>query len=93
MSPCDITSNSKHKWQTLSLQNPEGPKRFFRNLLLGEKWDLRNRFLHINATDDWKTQPPFTNKTSTRQEEDKHRTTTRQAQDKHRTTTRQVTHG
>ncbi len=24
--------------------------RFFRNLLLGEKWDLRNRYLHINAS-------------------------------------------
>ena len=24
-------------------------ERFFRNLLLSEKWDLRNRYLHINA--------------------------------------------
>ena len=30
---------------------------FFRNLLLGEKWDLRNRYLHIHATDEWKVQP------------------------------------
>ena len=26
--PCDIASNSKHKWQTLSLQNPKDPKFF-----------------------------------------------------------------
>ena len=26
MPPCDIAANSKHKWQTLSLQNPEDPK-------------------------------------------------------------------
>ena len=24
-------------------------ERFFRNLLLGERWDLRNRYLHIQA--------------------------------------------
>ena len=29
-------------------------ERFFLNLLLGEKWDLRNRYLHIHATDEWK---------------------------------------
>ena len=27
MPPCDIATNSKHKWQTLSLQNPEDPKK------------------------------------------------------------------
>ena len=27
-------------------------ERFFRNLLLGEQWDLRNRYLHIQATDE-----------------------------------------
>lgn len=31
--------------------------RFFANLLLGEKWDLRNRYLHIHPTEDWKVQP------------------------------------
>ncbi len=30
--------------------------RFFRNLLLGEKWDLKNRYLHINATKEWRSQ-------------------------------------
>ena len=31
-------------------------ERFFRNLLLGEQWDLRNRFLHINPPDEWRVQ-------------------------------------
>ena len=32
-------------------------KCFFRILLLGEKWDLRNRYLHIHPTEEWKVQP------------------------------------
>ena len=32
-------------------------ERFFRNLLLGEQWDLRNRYLHIQATEEWKERP------------------------------------
>ena len=32
-------------------------ERFFRNLLLGEQWDLRNRYLHINPTKEWSVQP------------------------------------
>ena len=31
--------------------------RFFRNLLLGESWVVKNRYLHINPTDEWKVQP------------------------------------
>ena len=31
--------------------------RFFRNLLLGESWVLKNRYLHIDPTDEWKIQP------------------------------------
>lgn len=34
--------------------------RFFRNLLLGEKWDLRNRFLHVNASGEWAEQKEIT---------------------------------
>ena len=30
--------------------------RFFRNLLLGEEWVLKNRFLHIHPRDEWKVQ-------------------------------------
>ena len=36
---------------------PEYLIRFFANLLLGEKWDLRNRYLHIHPTEEWKVQP------------------------------------
>ena len=32
-------------------------ERFFRNLLFGEQWDLRNRYLHINPTAEWSVQP------------------------------------
>ena len=32
-------------------------ERFFRNLLLGEQWNLRNRYLHINPPAEWKEQP------------------------------------
>ena len=31
--------------------------RFFRNLLLKDGWVLKNRYLHIRSTDDWKEQP------------------------------------
>ena len=51
-------------------------ERFFRNLLLGDGWDLRNRFLHICSPEEWKNQPNLktsaqTNPTSTRQVPDK----------------------
>ena len=32
-------------------------ERFFRNLLMGEQWDLRNRYLHISPTAEWRHQP------------------------------------
>lgn len=40
-------------------------ERFFRNLLLGEQWDLRNRYLHIHPTDEWRVQPNLADRTST----------------------------
>ena len=41
-------------------------ERFFRNLLLGEQWDLRNRYLHIHPTEEWRVQPNLATPTSTR---------------------------
>ena len=41
-------------------------ERFFRNLLLGEQWDLRNRYLHIHPTKEWSEQPNLADPTSTR---------------------------
>ncbi len=32
-------------------------ERFFRNLLLGEQWDLHNQYLHIHPTGEWSEQP------------------------------------
>lgn len=45
-------------------------ERFFRNLLLGEKWELRNRYLHINPTEEWKVQPNLADRTSAGQVRD-----------------------
>lgn len=40
-------------------------ERFFRNLLLGEQWDLRNRYLHVHPTQEWSVQPNLATPTST----------------------------
>lgn len=48
-------------------------ERFFRNLLLGDGWELRNRYLHINATGEWREQPNIS-KASAGQAQDKYRT-------------------
>lgn len=57
-------------------------ERFFRNLLLGEKWDLRNRYLHIHATEEWKVQPKLNIPTSTPQVQTGHPVSTPQVKDK-----------
>ena len=54
-------------------------ERFFRNLLLGDGWELRNRYLHIDASEEWNEQPNIAN-VSTGQAQDKHRTSTGQAE-------------
>lgn len=40
-------------------------ERFFRNLLLDEQWDLRNRYLHIHPTEEWSVQPNLADRTTT----------------------------
>ncbi|QFQ12488.1 cell filamentation protein Fic [Pseudoprevotella muciniphila] len=57
-------------------------ERFFRNLLLGEQWDLRNRYLHIHPTEEWSVQPNLGSPTSTPQVPRKYPTSTPQVQDK-----------
>lgn len=42
-------------------------ERFFRNLLLGEQWDLRNRYLHIHPTAECSVQPNLNTPTGTEQ--------------------------
>ena len=46
-------------------------ERFFRNLLFGEQWDLRNRYLHIHPTEEWRIQPNLAIPSSTEQVPDK----------------------
>ena len=57
-------------------------ERFFRNLLLGEQWDLRNRYLHIHPSQEWSVQPNLADPTSTALSPGKYPTSTRQAPDK-----------
>ena len=57
-------------------------ERFFRNLLLGEGWDLRNRYLHIHTTEEWKTQPNLATRTSTPQVPHKYPISTPQVNNK-----------
>lgn len=54
-------------------------ERFLRNLLLGEQWDLKNRYLHINPSEEWTGQPNLADRTSTGQVQDKYKTSTGQA--------------
>ena len=58
-------------------------ERFFRSLLLGEQWDLRNRYLHIQATEEWKEQPRLDEPASSGQVRDKYRTSSEQVPNKH----------
>lgn len=57
-------------------------ERFFRNLLLGEQWDLRNRYLHIHPSQEWSVQPNLAAPTSIALSPDKYPTSTRQVPDK-----------
>ncbi len=57
-------------------------ERFFRNLLLGEQWDLRNRYLHIRPSQEWSIQPNLADPTTTASLPDKYPTSTRQVSDK-----------
>ena len=53
--------------------------KFFRNLLMGENHELKNRYMLVNAPSEW------SDGTSSRQVPDKHPTSTPQVQDKYRT--------
>ena len=46
-------------------------ERFFRNLLLGDQWDLRNRYLHLTPSSEWKNQPNLAETRETGQARDK----------------------
>lgn len=57
-------------------------ERFFRNLLLGDGWDLRNRYLHIHPTEEWRVQPNRSTIKENTCQGDKYPTSTRQVPDK-----------
>lgn len=57
-------------------------ERFFRNLLLGEQWDLRNRYLHIQPSKEWQIQPNLVDPSSTHQVPNKRPSSTQQVSDK-----------
>lgn len=64
------------------MPEPKYLERFFRNMLLGEQWDLRNRYLVINPPAEFAEQPRLDTPTSSMQTEqapNKHRTSTEQA--------------
>ena len=46
------------------MPEPKYLERFFRNLLLGEQWDLKNRYLIINPPSECAVQPRFDTPTS-----------------------------
>ena len=57
-------------------------ERFFRNLLLGEQWDLRNRYLHVRPAAEWSVQPKGNSDTRTGQVQIKHKSKAAQEEDK-----------
>ena len=80
------TGCARHNWSKLVRDNyrnvakgidysPVYLERFFRNLLFGEQWDLRNRYLHIHPAKEWREQlnlaSPHKYPTSTPQVQDK----------------------
>lgn len=58
-------------------------ERFFRNMLLGEQWVLKNRYLVINPPEEYKEQPRIDTRTSTR-------TSTQEKLDDPRTSTQET---
>lgn len=61
-------------------------ERFFRNLLLGEQWDLRNRYVHVRPAAEWGAQPNRNASISTGQVSVKQDISKRQERGKKRTT-------
>lgn len=57
-------------------------ERFFRNMLLGEQWELRNRYVHVRPAAEWRVQPKANNKTTTGQVQVKNTTRKSKESDK-----------
>ena len=54
-----VRANYKNAMKGINY-SPVYLERFFRNLLLDDQWDLRNRYLHIRPTAEWSVQPNLT---------------------------------
>ena len=72
------------------MYEPKYLERFFRNLLFGERWVLKNRYLIINPPAEYAEQPRLDEPTSTEQEPNKNRTSTEQAPNKWSTANQNV---
>lgn len=64
------------------MYEPKFLERFFRNLLFGEQWVLKNRYLIINPPAEYAEQPKLDGPTSAQQAPNKHRTSTEQVPNK-----------
>lgn len=64
------------------MYEPKYLERFFRNLLFGEQWVLKNRYLVINPPAEYAEQPRLDTPTSTEQVELSNRTSTEQVPNK-----------
>ena len=69
-----VRANYKNAMKGINY-SPVYLERFFRNLLLDDQWDLRNRYLHIRPTAEWSVQP---NLTTSEHTPNKYRTSTEQ---------------
>lgn len=57
---------ANYKNSTLGIDyEPIYLERFFRNMLLGDRWDLKNRYLVINPPEEYREQPRLDTPTST----------------------------
>ena len=83
-----VRANYKNVRQGIDY-SPMYLERFFRNLLLGERWDLRSRYLHIHPSAEWRVQPkldePEGKQAGTGSVQDEHGTSMGAEQDKHGT--------
>ena len=76
-----VRSNYKNVIQGIDY-TPIYLERFFRNLLLGDQWSLRNRYLHIHTSQEWKEQPNYNSVSEMGQVRDKFGTSSGQVRDK-----------
>ena len=81
-----------YKNNTGVMYEPKFLERFFSNLLFGDQWVLKNRYLIINPPAEYAEQPRLDAMPDTEQVPNKYRTSTAQVPHKHPTSTPQVPH-